>query len=431
MVCMVYVTQVICAVWSNTAVHVAVQRGNRRILNILVVFKGDVNAINFTRKSPLELARVMMDKDMAKMLQEKHNLDMGRSEDGVLINTRWTPEQVLKPGLIKGHWAADEDDLLIQLVQATTTVSWGELSKSIDGRTYDHTSNHLDPSINKGSYSSEEDMLLTAAYAELGNRWTQIADRMPVWYVDMSTNRPYMLTGTHGGFSENAVESAPSPFQTPNQEGRPPLMTHHAKSTASSPASPATRHSSSNPRHVPQLSFAPIQATPGGAFTDTPRHLHQRYPEDEPHFAHPHPDPSALDPDAADLMSRRASSMFESFKERDSSLLSFASVKAEDWEFFRELVLSDHFAQAMPAAPVEMVSIFDSFKDTSMTDAEFRQLVGVIENPDAIMDFIHETYASVNEDGGCPAYIPSQLLSDQLDTRLVLGDYERSPEVPR
>ncbi|RHZ06195.1 hypothetical protein DYB26_000538 [Aphanomyces astaci] len=334
MVCMVYVTQVICA---------------------------------FTRKSPLELARVMMDKDMAKMLQEKHNLDMGRSEDGVLINTRWTPEQVLKPGLIKGHWAADEDDLLIQLVQATTTVSWGELSKSIDGRTYDHTSNHLDPSINKGSYSSEEDMLLTAAYAELGNRWTQIADRMPVC----------------------------------------------------------------NPRHVPQLSFAPIQATPGGAFTDTPRHLHQRYPEDEPHFAHPHPDPSALDPDAADLMSRRASSMFESFKERDSSLLSFASVKAEDWEFFRELVLSDHFAQAMPAAPVEMVSIFDSFKDTSMTDAEFRQLVGVIENPDAIMDFIHETYASVNEDGGCPAYIPSQLLSDQLDTRLVLGDYERSPEVPR
>ncbi|KAF0718750.1 hypothetical protein AaE_010566 [Aphanomyces astaci] len=130
-------------------------------------------------------------------------------------------------------------------------------------------------------------------------------------------------------------------------------------------------------------------------------------------------------------MSRRASSMFESFKERDSSLLSFASVKAEDWEFFRELVLSDHFAQAMPSAPVEMVSIFDSFKDTSMTDAEFRQLVGVIENPDAIMDFIHETYASVNEDGGCPAFIPPQLLSDQLDTRLVLGDYERSPEVPR
>ncbi|RHZ00267.1 hypothetical protein DYB35_001559 [Aphanomyces astaci] len=313
------------------------------------------------------------------------------SEDGMLINTRWTPEQaiadrvpgrnhaqclqrwnkVLKPGLIKGHWAADEDDLLIQLVQASTTVSWGELSKSIDGRTAkqcrERWKNHLDPSINKGSYSSEEDMLLTAAYAELGNRWTQIADRMPVC----------------------------------------------------------------NPRHVPQLSFAPVQATPGGAFTDTPRHLHQRYPEDEPHFAHPHPDPSALDPDAADLMSRRASSMFESFKERDSSLLSFASVKAEDWEFFRELVLSDHFAQAMPAAPVEMVSIFDSFKDTSMTDAEFRQLVGVIENPDAIMDFIHETYASVNEDGGCPAYIPPQLLSDQLDTRLVLGDYERSPEVSR
>ncbi|ETW09787.1 hypothetical protein H310_00268 [Aphanomyces invadans] len=98
-------------VWCNMPIHVAVQKGNRKVLNILVVFKADVNAMNingttplhvavetrnhdlvqyllecdakpskrnFTRKSPLEMARSMMEKELVKMLEEKHNLDMGR-----------------------------------------------------------------------------------------------------------------------------------------------------------------------------------------------------------------------------------------------------------------------------------------------------------------------------------------------------------------
>ncbi|KAF0697263.1 Aste57867_12035 [Aphanomyces stellatus] len=98
-------------VWHNTSLHVAVQHGNRKILNILVVYKGDVNAINingttplhvavealnkdliqyllqsgakaskrnFTRKSPLELAKAMgASKEIVKMLEEQVNLDMG------------------------------------------------------------------------------------------------------------------------------------------------------------------------------------------------------------------------------------------------------------------------------------------------------------------------------------------------------------------
>ncbi|ETW09789.1 hypothetical protein, variant [Aphanomyces invadans] len=242
--------------------------------------------------------------------------------------------------------------------------------------------NHLDPSINKGPYSSDEDMLLAAAYAELGNRWTQIANRLPGRTED-SVKMRWKVLNPHS----RAVA----------KPGRPPLIStlgkpNDSRCTTSSSSSPAPSTNAQS-AHQPTLqpSSAPSAVDPI---------LHE-YREPSPHPTEMS-SWSSLDPDSADLISRRASSMFESFKERDSSLLSFASIKAEDWEFFRELVLSDHFAQAMPAAPSEVVSVFDSFKDKSMTDAEFRRLVGVIENPDAIMEFIHETYASMTEtNDGC------------------------------
>ncbi|KAH9114458.1 hypothetical protein AeMF1_011481 [Aphanomyces euteiches] len=330
------------------------------------------------------------------------------SEDSVPVNTRWTPEQdeqlrraidefgsknwkaiaervpgrnhaqclqrwnkVLKPGLVKGHWAFDEDDLLLKLVQESSSVNWADISKRIEGRTYEQHAkqcrerwkNHLDPTINKGPYKSEEDMILMAAYEELGNRWTQIAERLQGRTEDSVKMRWKVLNPN--------VKSKAKP-------GRPPLMSQPKSSTAS------------------------VQETASSVGDAAASSLGDLDDDILTPAAQP-------DPESAQLMSRRASSMLDSFRSRDDSLLSFSSIKAEDWEIFRELVMSDHFAQAIPTAPREMVSVFDSFTDKSMTDDEFRRLVGVIENPDAIMDFIHETYASIGEtpnewstcQGGC------------------------------
>jgi hypothetical protein len=64
---------------------------------------------------------------------------------------RWT--KVLAPGLIKGHWRPEEDDLLKQLV-AEGRKNWGQVASRIPGRTSkqcrERWYNHLDPSIVRG-----------------------------------------------------------------------------------------------------------------------------------------------------------------------------------------------------------------------------------------------------------------------------------------
>ncbi|RLN89361.1 hypothetical protein BBJ28_00022870, partial [Nothophytophthora sp. Chile5] len=64
---------------------------------------------------------------------------------------RWT--KVLAPGLVKGHWRPDEDDLLKELV-AEGRKNWGQVATRIPGRTSkqcrERWYNHLDPSIVRG-----------------------------------------------------------------------------------------------------------------------------------------------------------------------------------------------------------------------------------------------------------------------------------------
>ncbi|CAM9836067.1 unnamed protein product, partial [Laminaria digitata] len=38
---------------------------------------------------------------------------------------------------------------------------------------------HLNPTINKGAYSPEEDKIIVETQARLGNKWSQIAARLP------------------------------------------------------------------------------------------------------------------------------------------------------------------------------------------------------------------------------------------------------------
>lgn len=93
---------------------------------------------------------------------------------------RWT--KVLAPGLVKGHWRPDEDDLLKELV-AEGRKNWGQVATRIPGRTSkqcrERWYNHLDPSIVRGEYTAEEDRMILDAQARLGNRWSAIAAMLP------------------------------------------------------------------------------------------------------------------------------------------------------------------------------------------------------------------------------------------------------------
>ncbi|CAK4642387.1 hypothetical protein LEN26_011347 [Aphanomyces euteiches] len=118
---------------------------------------------------------------------------------------RWT--KVLAPGLIKGHWRPDEDDILRQLV-AEGRKNWGQVAARIPGRTSkqcrERWYNHLDPNIVRGDYTPEEDQIIIEAQQRIGNRWSAIAAMLPGRTEDAVKIRWKSLCRTKSGRNRKA-----------------------------------------------------------------------------------------------------------------------------------------------------------------------------------------------------------------------------------
>lgn len=97
---------------------------------------------------------------------------------------RWT--KVLRPGLIKGAWSAEEDKKLMMLVMTPNvlkTWGWGRIAEKIPGRTAKQCRErwrcNLDPSIDKSPWTPEEDREILRYQKEMGNRWAAISTLLP------------------------------------------------------------------------------------------------------------------------------------------------------------------------------------------------------------------------------------------------------------
>jgi len=90
---------------------------------------------------------------------------------------RW--QKVLNPGLVKGAWTKEEDDVLVKLVGIHGPKNWSAIASHLNGRIgkqcRERWYNHLDPSIRKDAWTPEEDRLIVELHAKLGNRWAEIA----------------------------------------------------------------------------------------------------------------------------------------------------------------------------------------------------------------------------------------------------------------
>ena len=92
----------------------------------------------------------------------------------------------------KKVWTEEEDNLLLKLAKQFQEKHWEEISKNFRNKTALQCFsryNVLDPSINKGKFTKEEDELLTKLYKENGPKWAEITKFFPHRTTDMIKNR--------------------------------------------------------------------------------------------------------------------------------------------------------------------------------------------------------------------------------------------------
>ncbi|EFH46974.1 hypothetical protein ARALYDRAFT_330471 [Arabidopsis lyrata subsp. lyrata] len=81
--------------------------------------------------------------------------------------------------IIKGQWTATEDEMLVKMVKRNGIKNWTSIAKMFQGRVGKQWHNHLGPDIKKNLWSEEEDRILIEVHKIIGNKWTEIAKRLP------------------------------------------------------------------------------------------------------------------------------------------------------------------------------------------------------------------------------------------------------------
>jgi len=80
-------------------------------------------------------------------------------------------------------WSKEEDDMIVKLVAEHGTKTWSLVGNKLQCRSgkqcRERYKNQLDPSIKRGPWTDEEDVIIVNAQEVHGNRWTEIAKLLP------------------------------------------------------------------------------------------------------------------------------------------------------------------------------------------------------------------------------------------------------------
>ena len=105
-------------------------------------------------------------------LNNKRNLRINKKDSYKSFKSN--SKQILN----KGPWTEKEDQLLINWVTKNGACNWTKCSDYIKGRSgkqcREHWNNSLDPTLTKGQWTSEEDLLIMIFYKKYGGSWKKI-----------------------------------------------------------------------------------------------------------------------------------------------------------------------------------------------------------------------------------------------------------------
>eukprot|EP00043_Microstomoeca_roanoka_P008681 m.83500 g.83500 ORF g.83500 m.83500 type:complete len:547 (-) comp14347_c0_seq1:642-2282(-) len=117
------------------------------------------------------------------------------------------------PPIVKGAWTKEEDEKVRELVNKHGPKHWSLIAKELPGRVgkqcRERWHNHLKPSIKKGPWTAEEDDILRNAHSELGNKWAEIAKRLPGRTDNNVKNRWNSTMRKQGPFLKKHPSSTP------------------------------------------------------------------------------------------------------------------------------------------------------------------------------------------------------------------------------
>eukprot|EP00941_MAST-03F_sp_MAST-3F-sp1_P003735 g3735.t1 len=125
-----------------------------------------------------DLLRIAVNKFNGRRWKEVARYVEGR--DHVQCRQRW--QKALVPGLKKGHWSVEEDELLVSRLNMKTMsgdFDWKAIAQGLSGRSVkqcrERWTLHLDPNIKKGNWKKYEDEIILRKQKEVGNQWAVIA----------------------------------------------------------------------------------------------------------------------------------------------------------------------------------------------------------------------------------------------------------------